>query len=126
MNRMDLNNYCLNKGYVTTAFPFDDETLIYKVGSKMFVLTNIKSQIFSINLKCDPLMSIDLRQEYEAIKPGYHMNKLHWNTITINESLSDEKIKFLIDLSYDLVYNGLKKSEKIALETKKHEKSVVH
>lgn len=116
MNRIDLNNYCLNKRGVTTAFPFDDETLIYKVGSKMFVLTNIKSQIFSINLKCDPLMSIDLRQEYAAIKPGYHMNKLHWNTITINESLSDEKIKFLIDISYNLVYNGLKKSEKLVLE----------
>ena len=117
MDRIDLNNYCLCKKGVTIAFPFDDKTLTYRVGSRMFVLTNIKKPIFSINLKCDPLMSIDLRQEYDDINPGYHMNKLHWNTITMNGALSDGKIKFLIDISYNLVYNGLKKSEKQTFES---------
>ena len=105
-------NYCLSKKGVTEYFPFDDETLVFKVGSKMFALTNINKPILEINLKCDPFMSQDLRRDFDAIIPGYHMNKKHWNTIIIDGSISDDKILFLVDLSYELVYSGLKKSEK--------------
>ena len=111
MNLQELIEYCEKKKGTSRAFPFDDETLLIKVGSKMFVLTNIKSKIFKINLKCDPLMAEGLKREYSAIAPGYHMNKKHWITITFGEDVADEKVKWLIDLSYDLVLQGLKKSE---------------
>lgn len=109
-------NYCALKKGVSEGFPFDDETLVIKVGSKMFALTNIKSEVFSVNLKCDPLMAEDLRREYDCIRPGYHMNKLHWNTVTADGTMTDEKLCWLIDLSYDLVFKGLKKSEKALIE----------
>jgi predicted DNA-binding protein (MmcQ/YjbR family) len=109
-------NYCLNKKGVTECFPFDDETLVFKVSSKMFALININKLILQVNLKCEPFMSEDLRRDFRAINPGYHMNKKHWNTITFDGSISDDKIFFLVDLSYELVYSGLKKSEKEELQ----------
>ena len=111
MNLQELKEYCLKKNGTSESFPFDDETLIIKVGSKMFLLTNIKSSILKINLKCDPIMADSLKKEYAAIIPGYHMNKKHWITVTFGEDVPDKKIKWLIDLSYDLVIKGLKKSE---------------
>lgn len=112
MDLQELKNYCLNKKGVYEDFPFDDETLVLKVGSKMFALTNINEKDLNVNLKCDPIMSQDLRREYNAIKPGYHMNKTHWNTVEINGSIDDKTIKMLIDISYDLVFKGLKKKER--------------
>lgn len=112
MNLKEFREYCLNKRGVTESFPFDEETLVLKVGSKMFALTNINKPILEINLKCDPFMAIDLRNAYSSIKPGYHMNKTHWNTVVVDGTIPEDKILFLIDLSYDLVYKGLKKSEK--------------
>ena len=112
-------NYCLSKNGVTECFPFDDETLVFKVSSKMFALTNINKPVLEINLKCDPFMSEDLRRDFPAITPGYHMNKKHWNTIILDGSIPDEKILFLVDLSFELVYSGLKKSEKQALQNYK-------
>lgn len=112
MDLSELKKYCLNKKGTSEDFPFDDETLVLKVGSKMFALTNIKDKKLKVNLKCDPMMSQDLRREYPAIKPGYHMNKVHWNTVEIDGSLDDNLIKMLIDISYDLVFKGLRKKEK--------------
>jgi len=111
--------YCLNKKGVTECFPFDDETLVFKVSSKMFALTNINKPVLEINLKCEPFMSEDLRRDFHAIIPGYHMNKKHWNTIILDGSISDEKILFLVDLSFELVYIGLKRSEKEVLQNYK-------
>lgn len=116
MNLMEFKNYCLSKKGVTETFPFDDETLVLKVGSKMFALTNIKNPNLSINLKCDPLMSQDLRREYAAVRPAWHMNKTHWNTVEVDGTIPEDKVLFLIDLSYDLVYKKLKKSEKFMLQ----------
>lgn len=107
-----LKKYCLSKKGVSEDFPFDDETLVFKVGSKMFALTNIKEKELKINLKCDPMMAQDLRQEYEAIKPGYHMNKTHWNTVQVDGTIDDNIIEMLIDISYDLVFKGLRKKER--------------
>lgn len=112
MDLQELKNYCLNKKGVYEDFPFDDETLVLKVGSKMFALTNINEKDLKVNLKCDPIMSQDLRREFNAIKPGYHMNKIHWNTVEIDGSIDDKTIKMLIDISYDLVFKGLKKRER--------------
>jgi predicted DNA-binding protein (MmcQ/YjbR family) len=109
-------NYCLCKNGVTECFPFDGETLVFKVGSKMFALTNVNKFILEVNLKCDPFMAEDLRRNFDAIKQGFHMNKTHWNTVILDDSISDEKIFFLVDLSYDLVYKKLKRSEKEAIQ----------
>lgn len=116
MDLKEFKDYCLNKKGVTEAFPFDDETLVLKVGSRMFALTNINKPILEINLKCDPFMALDLREEYTCIKPGYHMNKKHWNTITIDGTIPKDKLIFLIDLSYDLAFKGLKKSEQLLIK----------
>lgn len=112
MNREEFRKYCLNKVAVIEDFPFDDETAVMKVCSKMFALTNIKKESFDISLKCEPILAVALRQEYSAIRPGYHLNKTHWITIDMDGTVDEEKIKFLIDLSYELVVKGLKKSEK--------------
>jgi Uncharacterized protein conserved in bacteria len=114
-----LKKYCLSKKGVSEDFPFDDETLVFKVGSKMFALTNIKEKELKINLKCDPMMAQDLRQEYEAIKPGYHMNKTHWNTVEIDGTINDNIIEMLIDISYDLVFKGLRKKEREEINKKR-------
>jgi predicted DNA-binding protein (MmcQ/YjbR family) len=113
-----LKNYCLSKKGAAETYPFDDKTTVFKVGSKMFALANKNSNPLSISLKCEPYLSQDLRREYSSITPGYHLNKLHWNTIEINDSIEEEKICWLIDLSYDLVYKGLKNSEKINISLK--------
>lgn len=112
MTLEDLKKYCLNKKGVKGYFPFDDEVLVFKVGSKIFALTNIKADPLTVSLKCEPLLSIDLRNDYAAITAGYHLNKKHWNSVLIDGSIDDEKINWLIDLSYDLVFKGLKKTEK--------------
>ncbi|WML34998.1 MmcQ/YjbR family DNA-binding protein [Clostridium sp. OS1-26] len=112
MNLQEIKDYCLSKKGVYEDFPFDDETLVLKVGSKMFALTNINEKDLKVNLKCDPIMSQDLRREFNAIKPGYHMNKIHWNTVEIDGSIEDKTVKMLIDISYDLVFKGLKKRER--------------
>jgi predicted DNA-binding protein (MmcQ/YjbR family) len=99
-------NYCLRKKGVTEDFPFDNETLVYKVGGKIFALTNI--DLFdSINMKCDPIRALELRERYDAIIPGFHMNKRHWNTVKIDGTLPDTLILEMIDHSYTLVLNGL-------------------
>jgi predicted DNA-binding protein (MmcQ/YjbR family) len=105
-------NYCLSKKGVTEHFPFDDDILVFKLGEKIFALSSLsqwENGRPSINLKCDPQLAIALRIEHYAIQPGFHMNKKHWNTIAVNESASDELIKQLIDHSYELIFNSLKK-----------------
>ncbi len=115
MNIEFFRNYCLKKKGVTEEFPFDEETLVYKVMGKMFALTNLE-RFESINLKCDPELAIQLRESYDAVKPGYHMNKTHWNTITMDGSVSDRLVKEWIDLSYQLVVASLTKGKREELE----------
>lgn len=106
MNIQDFREYCLLRKGVTEEFPFDNETLVYKVGGKMFALTDIDA-FTSINLKNRPEEVIRLVEENAAIIPGYHMNKKHWITVLIDGSLSDKFIKNLIDISYQHVFAGL-------------------
>ena len=112
MNLETYYEYCLSKKGVTEHFPFDEDTLVFKVGGKMFALSSLnqweKGQP-SVNLKCDPERAQELRAEYDDIKPGFHMSKIHWNTIAVNGAVSDSLIKELIDHSYELVFKSLTK-----------------
>ena len=112
MNLETYYEYCLSKKGVTEHFPFDEDTLVFKVGGKMFALSSLsqwESGNPSVNLKCDPDKSEELRAEYNDIQPGYHMSKIHWNTINVNQSVSDKIIKILIDHSYELIFKSLTK-----------------
>lgn len=115
MNLEKFRAYCLAKKGVTEEMPFGEETLVFKVMGKMFALADI-TDFSSINLKADPEKAVELRERYEAISPGYHMNKKHWNTVIIDGSLPEKLIASLIDDSYDLVVAGLTKKVKTALE----------
>ena len=108
MNIEEYCEYCLKKPGVTDGFPFDQNTLVFKVMGKMFALTNVE-EFKSINLKCEPELAVSLREEYDAVNPGYHMSKAHWNTVTVNADASDKKIYEWIDLSYNLVVKSLTK-----------------
>jgi predicted DNA-binding protein (MmcQ/YjbR family) len=111
MNVEEVRLVCIAKKGVTEGFPFDDTTLVLKVGGKMFALLNLGKNP-SVNLKCDPERAVDLREHYEEILPGYHMNKLHWNTLMLEGRLTDQLLVELIDHSYDLVYASLPKKMK--------------
>ncbi|MCU4174459.1 MmcQ/YjbR family DNA-binding protein [Carboxylicivirga sp. N1Y90] len=115
MNIEEFREYCIKKHLVTEEFPFDQNTLVFKVAGKMFALTNVEGD-FSINLKCDPEKAIELREKHHAVLPGYHMNKKHWNTINIDGSVSDELLIEWINHSYDLVVAGLPKKLRIQFE----------
>jgi len=111
MNIEELREYCISKKGVTEGFPFDEVTLVFKVGGKMFALTNLDGEP-SVNLKCEPEKAIELREQYTAIMPGYHMNKLHWNTVYMNGTLPDNLLKELIDLSYELILASLPRAKR--------------
>ncbi len=103
--------YCLAKKGVTENFPFDDTTLVMKVLDKMFALGNLDGDL-NINLKCDPEKAIELREQYPAVKPGYHMNKKHWNTIEVDGSIATVTIEQWINDSYNLVVSKMTKKQR--------------
>ncbi len=112
MNIQQFYEFCLSKKGVTEHFPFDEETLVFKVGGKMFCLTSLnqwEKGTPSLNLKCNPERAQELRAEYEAIIPGWHMSKVHWNTVAFNSDVSDKMMCELINNSYNLVFNSLTK-----------------
>jgi predicted DNA-binding protein (MmcQ/YjbR family) len=111
MNIESFRDYCISKKGVTEEFPFDEQTLVFKVMGKIFALTDV--DIFeSINLKCHPERVPLLREQYPAVRPGYYMNKKHWNTVMIDGSISDKVLEELIDHSYEMVVAGLTKAQK--------------
>lgn len=114
MDIEELREFCLAKEHVNESFPFSEDALVFKVGSKMFCLTNIDTPV-SMNLKCDPEKAADLREEYEEIEPGFHMNKKHWNTVSLIGNLSNDLLTELIDDSYNLVIKNMTKKERISL-----------
>ncbi len=105
-----ITTYCNHKKGAEETFPFDEVTLVYKVMGKMFALVPTDREALSINLKCNPEKAVLLREEYDGIKPGFHMNKKHWNTIHFDGSVPPKLIFELIDHSYDLVVKSLKRS----------------
>lgn len=112
MNIEEFRIYCLEKPAVTEEFPFGPETLVFKVAGKVFALTGLDEINFKVNLKCDPDYAIELRESYEEVKPGYHMNKKHWNTVDFEGSLPEELLRNLTNHSYELVVKSLPKSKR--------------
>ncbi len=109
-----IREYCLSKPSVTESTPFDETTLVFKVLNKIFCLLNSNTP-FSINLKCLPEKAIELREEHEEIRPGFHMNKKHWNTVELEGNLSWELLKEMIDNSYSLVVEKMPKKDRDGL-----------
>jgi predicted DNA-binding protein (MmcQ/YjbR family) len=113
MNLQNYYEYCLSKKGVTEHFPFDEDTLVFKVGGKLFALASLSQWEKGeprVNLKCDPDKAQELRAQYNEIQPGYHMSKIHWNTIAVNQTVTDKMIYELIDHSYNLVFKSLTKN----------------
>jgi predicted DNA-binding protein (MmcQ/YjbR family) len=115
VNIETLREYCLSKPGVDETLPFGPDTLVYKVNQKIFLLTGLDEEQLSFNVKCDPEVAIELREQYPCVIPGYHMNKKHWNTIIVDGSVPLKKLFEWIDHSYDLVSKNL--------NTKKHKRS---
>ena len=97
-----LRDYCISKKGSTESFPFGEDTLVFKVNGKIFALVNLDGDL-SINLKCDPAFAIELRERFSSVTPGYHMNKKHWNTVTLDGSVPDREVQLWIDHSYNLI-----------------------
>ena len=115
-----IREYCLAKsGTVREGMPFGEDVLVFKVNSKIFVLMMLSDRPLTINLKCDPARAVELREQYEAVQPGYHMNKKHWNTVTLNGTIPPKEIYAMIDHSYDQVLKGAKKSGRAAKPRRK-------
>ena len=106
MNIEQFREYCLSKKGVTEELPFGPETLVYKVMGKIFALTGLDSEVFTVNLKCDPEKAVSLREEFSFIIPGFHMNKKHWNTVNFERTPS-KMASELVDHSYEIVVSGL-------------------
>jgi predicted DNA-binding protein (MmcQ/YjbR family) len=113
----ELRARCLSFDAAVEDFPFNPETSVFKVLGKMFALTNLDARPLTVNLKCDPEDALRLRGEHEGlIVPGWHMNKRHWNTVTVDGGLPDRLVRELIEDSYDLVVAGLPRAERLRLD----------
>ncbi|MEP6810278.1 MAG: MmcQ/YjbR family DNA-binding protein [Chthoniobacterales bacterium] len=107
--------YCLRKPGATEGTPFGEEHLVFKVGGKMFALLGLEEIPACANLKCDPDRALELRDRYEAVRAGYHMNKKHWNTVEIAAGIPETELREMIDHSYELVVRGLPKVKRAQL-----------
>jgi predicted DNA-binding protein (MmcQ/YjbR family) len=112
-----IREVCLKKSGVTEEFPFDESTLVFKVGSRMFLLAGLDTIPLRITLKCDPEHALERRERFDAVTPGYHMNKKHWITVVIDESIPESVILSWIDESYERVRNGLPAKVKNQLDS---------
>jgi predicted DNA-binding protein (MmcQ/YjbR family) len=109
MDIVTLREYCISKEKTEECFPFDENTLVFKVAGKMFLLVDIDSRPLSFNIKCDPQKAIELREKYSCVEPGWHMNKSHWNTITADGSVNAKLLFSWVDESYGLIVASLPK-----------------
>jgi predicted DNA-binding protein (MmcQ/YjbR family) len=105
VNIEELRQYCLQKPGVSESFPFGEDTLVFKVGDKIFLLTGLDSRSF--NVKCDPEQAIELRERFSEVTPGFHMNKKHWNTVEADGALTNKQLRDMVDHSYNLVLASL-------------------
>ena len=109
MDLAEFREYCLTKSGAIEEPPFGPDVLVFKVGGKIFALAALDEVPATVNLKCDPDLALDLRDRYEQVSPGYHMNKNHWNTVEIASCIPDIELRKMIDHSYNLVIKGLPK-----------------
>ncbi|MFG2523573.1 MmcQ/YjbR family DNA-binding protein [Streptomyces sp. NPDC048527] len=115
MTPQELRALCLSFNAAVEEFPFNPDTSVFKVLGKLFALTNLDARPLTVNLKCDPEDAVRLRADHDAIVPGWHMNKRHWNTVTVAE-LPDKMVRELVEDSYDLVVAGLPRAERLKLD----------
>jgi predicted DNA-binding protein (MmcQ/YjbR family) len=109
MDAAELREWCLEQNGAFEDFPFTAEHSVFKVAGKMFALSALEREPLEVSVKCEPELAVELRNSYAAIRPGYHLNKRHWNTVTLDGSLPDQLVRDLIEDSYDLVVSGLPK-----------------
>jgi len=115
MNPAELRDHCLSFAGAEETFPFGPEVSVFKVGAKMFALSQLGADSLRVSLKCEPELAESLREAHPAVIPGYHLNKRHWNTVIIDGSLPDEAVHQMIEDSYDLVVSKLPGADRRAL-----------
>jgi predicted DNA-binding protein (MmcQ/YjbR family) len=121
MDLTQFREYCLSKSHATESTPFGPDVIVFKIGSKMFALAGLDEVPTTANLKCDPNLALDLRDRYEQVRPGYHMNKKHWNTVELEGGIPDAELRKMIDHSYGLVAKSLPKSTaKVAARSRRN------
>jgi predicted DNA-binding protein (MmcQ/YjbR family) len=113
MDLAKFREYCLSKPDATEGTPFGPDVLVFKVSGKIFALASLDEVPATANLKCDPDFALELRDRYEQVTPGYHMNKKHWNTVEIENGIPDIELRKMIDHSYELVVSSLPKSKRV-------------
>src|SRR6267378_538061 len=115
MDLAEFREYCLRKPGACEATPFGEDVLVFKVAGKMFALAALDEVPATVNLKCDPDLALELRDQYEQVRPGYHMNKKHWNTVEIESGVPEAELRRMIDHSYELVVKSLPKTARAKL-----------
>ena len=115
MDLEQFREYCVNKPHATEGTPFGEDVLVFKVAGKMFALASVDEVPATANLKCDPDLALELRDRYEQVRPGYHMNKKHWNTVEIDSGIPEAELRKMIDHSYELVVKSLPKAKRAKL-----------
>jgi predicted DNA-binding protein (MmcQ/YjbR family) len=121
MDLAQFREYCLSKPCATESTPFGPNVLVFKVSGKMFALAALDEVPTTVNLKCDPDLALELRDRYEQVRPGYHMNKKHWNTVGIESDIPDAELRKMVDYSYDLVAKRLPKPRaKVAARSRRN------
>ncbi|HEY4758311.1 MAG TPA: MmcQ/YjbR family DNA-binding protein [Chthoniobacterales bacterium] len=112
MDIVEFREYCLTKPSATEGTPFGETVLVFKVAGKMFALVSLDEVPATANLKCDPDVALELRDRYEQVRPGYHMNKKHWNTVEIESGIPETELRKMIDQSYDLIVQNLPRASR--------------
>jgi predicted DNA-binding protein (MmcQ/YjbR family) len=112
MTRDDVLDLCAGLPESVEDYPFGDGVAVFKVGGQMFALVSLEASPGTVNLKCDPDLALELRARYAAVRPGYHQNKRHWNTVDLDGSVDDDELREMIDHSYELVVDGLPRAER--------------
>ena len=115
MDARRLRRHCLNFPGSAETFPFGPETSVFKVADKIFAISRLAGEPLYVSLKCDPVLAEQLREAHPAVRPGYHLNKRHWNTVTVDGSIPDRLLEDMIEDSYDLVVSRLAQARRQAL-----------
>ena len=115
MTRDEILELCAGFRGSTEGYPFGDEVAVFKVGGRMFALVSLDGEPGSVNLKCDPEVALELRARYRAVRPGYHQNKRHWNTVELDGSVPDAELREMVEHSYELVISGLPRAARAHL-----------
>jgi predicted DNA-binding protein (MmcQ/YjbR family) len=116
MTRDDVLDYCTGLPGAVEDYPFGDDVTVFKVGGRMFALVMLEGSPGFVNLKCDPELALELRARYTAVRPGYHANKRHWNSVDLDGSVDVDELREMIDHSYDLIVNRLPRAERARVQ----------